>query len=157
MTLTHANANDWAVRANHGFAAGTGAFSNFPQALAQLGFVVVVLDGRGTPERSKAFQDTNSANWLGSLIPDHAGAIRQLGAKNSYMDMNRVGIFGYSWGATSAFRALTDAPDLSKAAVASSPGLDAYGSILYEAYLGLPAQNKSAYDAAMAYPLASKV
>ncbi|MBA3357604.1 MAG: DPP IV N-terminal domain-containing protein [Pyrinomonadaceae bacterium] len=145
------------VLVNHGFAAGTGAFSNFPQALAQLGFIVVVLDGRATPERSKAFQDTNSANWLGSLIPDHAGAIRQLGAKNSYMDMNRVGIFGHSWGATSAFRALTDAPDLYKAAVASSPGLDAYGGLLYEAYLGLPAQNKSAYDAAMAYPLASKV
>ncbi len=141
------------VRTNHGFEVE----NNFPQALAQLGFVVVVLDGRGTPERSKAFQDADYENWQQSLFPDHAGAIRQLGSKNSYMDLSRVGIFGHSWGGTAAFRALADAPDLYKVAVASSSGFNPSGGLLYEPYMGLPAQNKAAYDRASSYPMAAKI
>ncbi|MBN1221675.1 MAG: prolyl oligopeptidase family serine peptidase, partial [Candidatus Aminicenantes bacterium] len=73
-------------------------FQAFPRALAQLGYVVVILDARGTPERSKTFQDVIYGNWWRNEIPDHAGAIKQLGAEKSYIDLDKVGIFGHSWG-----------------------------------------------------------
>jgi dipeptidyl aminopeptidase/acylaminoacyl peptidase len=129
---------------------------NYPRALAQLGFMVVMLDARGTPERSKAFHDTVYGNWGRQEIPDHAGAIRQLGRERPYMDLNRVGIFGHSWGGYFAFKALVQAPDLYRAAVVSGPALDAM-SILSEPYLGLLEANKPAYDYASLYQFAPQV
>src|SRR4029077_12166272 len=52
--------------------------SRSPRALAQLGYVTFVLDGRGTPERSKAFHDVVFHAWTAGLVPDHAGAVEQL-------------------------------------------------------------------------------
>src|SRR5262249_15420203 len=75
---------------------GTERSANFDQALAQLGFVVVRLDGRGTPERSKAFHDVIYLNWGRNEIADHAGAIRQLAKKFSFIDLDHVGIYGTS-------------------------------------------------------------
>ena len=62
-------------------------------ALAELGFIVLVLDSRGTPLRSKAFQD-ESYGWIPSSAntEDHASAIQQLVQRYPYMDLNRVGI-----------------------------------------------------------------
>ena len=62
-------------------------------ALAELGFIVLVLDSRGTPLRSKAFQD-ESYGWIPSSAntKDHASAIKQLAQRYPYMDINRVGI-----------------------------------------------------------------
>ena len=118
-----------------------------PWALAHLGYIVVCLDARGTPGRSKAFQDTVYRAWAGDQIPDHAGAIRQLCERHDWMDINRVGITGHSWGAYYAMLALAEAPEIYKAAVASSPGacdLWLYG--IHEPYLGLPQDNRKPYD-----------
>ena len=62
-------------------------------ALAELGFIVLILDSRGTPLRSKAFQD-ESYGWIPSSAntEDHASAIQQLVQRYPYMDINRVGI-----------------------------------------------------------------
>lgn len=121
---------------------------NLPWALAQLGCVVVSLDARGTPGRSKAFQDVVHGAWGVHEIADHAAALRQLIARHAWLDPARVGIFGHSWGAYFATAALIQAPDLYRAAVASSPGYIPRESILYEPYLGLPARNPAAYDRA---------
>ena len=123
------------------------------QALAQLGYVVVCLDARGTPERSKAFQDVVFKAWGVNEIKDHAGAIRQLGARHRFMDLDRVGIYGHSWGGYFTVAALAQAPDLYKAGVASSPGFDPYDAVIYEPYLGgIPGPgNKAAYDRATAF------
>ncbi len=118
---------------------------NLPWALAQLGYVVVCVDARGTPGRGKAFQDVVHGAWGVNEIPDHAAAIRQLLDRNPWMDGERVGIMGHSWGAYFATAALIQAPDLYRAAVASSPGFIPWESILYEPYLGLPANNPEAY------------
>ena len=80
-----------------------GAFSNgtcggYPYleaaALAELGFIVVQIDGRGTPYRHKAFHD-ESYGWMESAshLDDHVAGIRQLAERYPYMDLNRVGAF----------------------------------------------------------------
>jgi dipeptidyl aminopeptidase/acylaminoacyl peptidase len=134
-----------------------GRFLNYNRALANFGFLVVTLDARGTPGRSKAFHDVIYRNWGNFEIADHAGAIRQLGAKLPFMDTTRVGIQGASWGGHYAFRALTQAPELYKVAVAEFPGFDPRSLTLYEVYLGMPQDNKALYDAADAFALAPRV
>jgi dipeptidyl-peptidase 4 len=63
-------------------------------ALAELGFIVVQIDGRGTPYRSKAFHD-ESYGWAESAsnFADHVAGIKQLGKRYPYLDLNRVGIY----------------------------------------------------------------
>ena len=74
-------------------------------AIAELGFIVVQFDGRGTPGRSKAFQDESYGDFYGaSDLSDHVVGIRQLGERYPYLDLDRVGIVsemygnGASWG-----------------------------------------------------------
>ncbi len=136
----------------YGFRSG-----NFNRALANMGFIVLTLDARGTPERSKAFHDTVYKNWGQFEIADHAGALRQLGEKLKFMDLDRVGIWGASWGGHFAFRAMTQAPDLYKVGISQVPGYDAHRFTLYEVYLGMPQENKAVYDAADAFALAPKL
>jgi len=141
---------------NHAFTTGD-PFSGAAARLAQLGCIAVILDARGTPERSKAFHDTVYLDWAGALVADHAAAIRQLAERYPFIDGSRVGITGHSWGGYSSARCLLEAPDVYKAAVSSAPGYDPYASVLYECYLGLPQQNPGAYRAANVIPLAPKL
>lgn len=62
-------------------------------AIAELGFVVVILDGRGTAARSKAFQD-ESYGWVPGPSVDYVEGIKQLAERHSYMDLSRVGMYG---------------------------------------------------------------
>lgn len=63
------------------------------QAYAELGFVTVMIDGRGTCYRSKDFHDESYGNThTGSNLDDHVSGIRQLAAQRPYMDLERVGI-----------------------------------------------------------------
>ncbi len=91
------------------------------QALAQLGFIVVMVDGRGTPERGKAFRDALYENFGRFEIDEHAAVLEQLAAKRPCMDLARVGIYGHSWGGYYATRALLLAPELYKVGVAMAP------------------------------------
>lgn len=126
----------------HGFAPGV------QSAIAQLGYVVVMLDGRGTPGRGKAFQDV-VVDRLGDFeIADHAGALRQAGASRPWMDLSRVGVFGLSFGGYFAIRALIQAPELYKSAVAMAPAElgPAVMSPPVESYIGLPHQHRERYE-----------
>ncbi len=93
------------------------------QALAELGFVVMMVDGLGSSGRSKAFQDHSYKN-LGGNLEDHIAAIRQLSEQYAWIDTNRVGIFGHSAGGYDAGRAVLAYPDFYKVAVASSADHD---------------------------------
>ncbi|MFE9933988.1 DPP IV N-terminal domain-containing protein [Streptomyces sp. NPDC005533] len=96
------------------------------EPLAALGFVVVALDGRGTPGRGKAFHDA-SYGRLGDAgcLADHTAALRQLAATRPWMDLDRVGVFGHSGGGFAAARAMLDFPNVYKAGVALSGSHDA--------------------------------
>ncbi|HEX4923836.1 MAG TPA: prolyl oligopeptidase family serine peptidase, partial [Bdellovibrionales bacterium] len=95
--------------------------SGLPLTLAELGAVVVVIDGRGTTGRGKAFQDVVYKNFGTHEIADHAGAIRQLARRYPFIDLNRVGITGASFGGYMTFRAMVLEPDLFKVGVAFAP------------------------------------
>ncbi|HEY1366854.1 MAG TPA: alpha/beta fold hydrolase [Gaiellaceae bacterium] len=131
-------------------------YTTHSQALAQLGFVVIMVDARGTPERTKAFHDFVVDNW-GACVEDHAETIRQLCERQPFLDGDRVGVYGHSWGGYHAFRCLVDRPDVYKAAASSAPGFDVYSLLLYECYLGLPQENPDVYRAAEVFRRAGEV
>jgi dipeptidyl aminopeptidase/acylaminoacyl peptidase len=124
-----------------------GPLSVLPHALAQLGFVVFVVDARGTPERGKAFQDVVYGNFGRNEIPDHVAALQQLAAQRRYLDTTRVGVFGGSWGGYMTLRALLLAPDVYHVGVATYPVADLLdhraGPI--EPFMGLPHSNPAGY------------
>lgn len=130
--------------ADHGFPALPGR-AGIGMKLAQLGCIAVMLDARGTPERSKAFHDTAAQDFYGTVTEDHAAAIRQLAERYAFIDLDRVGVTGGSWGAYFGLRCLIDQPDLYKAAVVFAPGFDPYGCVLHECYLGFPQSNADGY------------
>ncbi|MEO5682727.1 MAG: prolyl oligopeptidase family serine peptidase [Chitinophagaceae bacterium] len=89
------------------------------QALAELGFIVITVDGLGTANRSKAFHNFSYKN-MGKNLTDHVIAIRELGKRFAWIDTSRVGIFGHSAGGYDAGHAVLEFPDFYKVAVASS-------------------------------------
>lgn len=89
-----------------------------PCELAELGFIVVQIDGMGTNWRSKAFQDVAWRNLHDSGFPDRKLWLRALGEHDPSVDLSRVGIFGGSAGGQSAMRALIDHGDTYHVAVA---------------------------------------
>ena len=93
------------------------------QCLAELGFVVVTVDGMGTAGRSKAFHNISYKN-MGQNLVDHKLAIEQLAKKYAWIDIDRVGIFGHSAGGYDAGHAVLEFPDFYKVAVASSADHD---------------------------------
>jgi dipeptidyl aminopeptidase/acylaminoacyl peptidase len=93
------------------------------QSLAELGFIVMMVDGLGTAMRSKEFHN-HSYKKMGYNLEDHVRAIRQLAAQNPWIDTTRVGIFGHSAGGYDAGHALVQYPDFYKVAVASSADHD---------------------------------
>jgi len=92
--------------------------------LAEVGFIVMRIDGMGTAMRSKAFHDVSYKN-LGDIGgPDHIEGIRQLAKRYSYIDTNKVGIFGHSAGGYDAVHAILKYPDFYKVAVAAAGNHD---------------------------------
>lgn len=88
-----------------------------PAALAALGFIVVAIEGRGTPMRGKAFQDYNYGEFSSaSDLSDRVAGLRQLAKKYPYMDLERVGISGID-GMDNSVYGLTDYPGFYKVAV----------------------------------------
>ncbi len=96
-------------------------FSN--QSLAELGFIVMVVDGLGTSGRSKEFHNHSYKN-MGNNLQDHILAIKYLGEKYNWIDTNRVGIFGHSAGGFDTGHAMLAFPDFYKVGVASSADHD---------------------------------
>lgn len=112
------------------------------QAVAELGFVVVMIDGRGTTGRSRAFHEYSYRN-LGGAFEDHVAMIRQLGKKYPFVDVERVGIFGTSAGGYGAAHAMLVHPEFYKVGVTISGDHDARLDKAWwnELYQGYPVQN----------------
>lgn len=93
------------------------------QALAEIGFIVVQIDGLGSARRSKEFRDW-SYGKLGDNLKDHEIAIQYLGEKYSWIDANRVGIFGHSAGGYDAAHALLTLNKTYKVAISQAADHD---------------------------------
>ena len=108
-------------------------------ALAELGFAVLQMDHMGTSLRSKAMLDHYWGNMGDNGIPDHVAALRQLGARHGFLDLDRVGIYGHSGGGFASTGAILRYPDIYKVAVSSSGNHDnrSYHAAYAEKYQGL--------------------
>lgn len=97
-------------------------------ALAQLGFFVIVMDGQGTPFRSRAFHDFGYGRMGDACgVADHISGLRDLASRRPYLDLARVGIYGHSGGGFGAAHAILSYPEFFKAAFASSGNYDDRG------------------------------
>jgi len=94
------------------------------QALAELGFVVVVLEGTSNPYRSKPFHDMSYGNMAENTLPDQVTGIRQLAQRYAYIDTSRVGIWGHSGGGFATAGAMFRYPDFFKVGIAESGNHD---------------------------------
>lgn len=112
---------------------------NMDLSLAELGFVVVNIDGRGSAYRSKEFHDISYAR-LGYGLVDHVYVIKKLAKNYSYIDVNRVGIYGHSAGGYDATRALLLFPEFYKVGVSSAGDHDHRMEKIWwpELYQGFP-------------------
>lgn len=113
--------------------------SGEPFALAELGFVVVQIDHLGTPGRSKAFHDNYYGNFTDNGLPDHITAIKQLGSRHAFIDLERVGIFGHSGGGFASTDAILRYPEFFSVAVSGAGNHDnrSYNIYWAEKYQGL--------------------
>jgi dipeptidyl-peptidase-4 len=112
------------------------------QSMTELGFVVVMIDGRGTSGRSRAFHLFSYRN-LGGAFEDHVAMIKQMASRYPCMDVERVGIFGTSAGGYGAVHAMLAFPDFYKVGVATSGDHDARLDKAWwnELYQGYPVQD----------------
>ena len=94
------------------------AAANRMTHLCELGFIVVSIDGMGTANRSKEFHDVCWKNLKDAGYPDRIAWIKAAASKYSYMDTERVGVFGWSAGGQNAMAALLFFNDFYKVAVA---------------------------------------
>ena len=100
------------------------AASGDNQALAELGFVVVCIDGMGTPWRSKSFHEAYYANLGDNTLPDQVAGLKDLAAQFSYIDLDRVGIWGHSGGGNATGAAMLHYPEFFKVGIAESGNHD---------------------------------
>ncbi|MGO9084665.1 MAG: DPP IV N-terminal domain-containing protein [Terriglobales bacterium] len=108
------------------------------QPMAELGFVVVMVDGRGTAGRSRAFHQFSYRN-LGGAFEDHVAMIKQMASRYPYMDVTQVGIYGTSAGGYGAAHAMLAFPQFYKVGVSTSGDHDArldkaWWNELYQGY-----------------------
>jgi dipeptidyl aminopeptidase/acylaminoacyl peptidase len=137
-----------------GGSVGTRSFSaarGDTQALAELGFIVVEIDGMGNPMRSKKFHDAYYGNMGDNTLPDQVTAMKQLAEKYPWIDIDRVGIYGHSGGGYATAGAMFRYPDFFKVGISESGNHDnrQYEDDWGERYQGLltrEANGKTNYD-----------
>jgi dipeptidyl-peptidase-4 len=118
------------------------------QWLADQGFIVVSIDGRGTPRRGRAWERVTKFDVISIPLADHVEALRELASKDKSMDLARCGITGWSFGGYFSAHATMQRPDVYKCGVAGAPVADwrDYDTHYTERYMGLPDEQPAAYD-----------
>jgi dipeptidyl-peptidase 4 len=94
------------------------------QALAELGFVVVEIDGMGTPWRSKKFHDAYFADMGDNTLPDQVAGMKQLAREYPWIDIDRAGIYGHSGGGYATADAMFRYPDFFKVGISEAGNHD---------------------------------
>ena len=97
------------------------------QSLAELGFIVIQLDGMGTPGRSKAFHDAYYGDMGDNTLPDQVAGMKQLAERYPWIDIDRAGIYGHSGGGFAACGAMFHYPDFFKVGVSQAGNHDNRG------------------------------
>jgi dipeptidyl-peptidase 4 len=121
------------------------------QSLAELGFIVVCIDGMGTPYRTKSFHEAYYADLGDNTIPDQIAGMKDLAKKYPFIDLDRVGIWGHSGGGNATGAALLHYPEFFKVGIAESGNHDQrdYEDDWAEKWAGIEVKNSdgtSNYD-----------
>jgi dipeptidyl-peptidase-4 len=119
------------------------------QALAELGFVVVSIDGRGTPGRSKSFHDAYyGAMGRDNTIPDQVAGMKDLARRYAWIDIDKAAMWGHSGGGFITADAMFRYPDFFKVGIAESGNHDQrnYEDDWGERYQGLLVRNPDGSD-----------
>jgi dipeptidyl-peptidase-4 len=126
------------------------------QWLADQGFLVVGFDNRGTPRRGRAWERAIRMDFSGIILDDQVAALQLLAKEVPEIDLQRVGITGWSFGGYMSALAVLKRPDIFKAAVAGAPVTDYrnYDTFYTERYLGLPDEAGDTYQKQSLLPLA---
>ena len=109
------------------------------QSLADLGFIVIELDGMGTPWRSKKFHDAYFGDMGDNTLPDQVAGMKELAQRYPWVDIDRAGIWGHSGGGFATADALFRYPDFFKVGISESGNHDnrEYEDDWAEKYQGL--------------------
>lgn len=115
--------------------------------LAQKGYIVLCVDGRGTGYRGTKYKKATYKNLGKYEIEDQIAAAQWIGSQ-SYVDAGRIGIFGWSFGGYMASLAMTKGADVFKVGIAVAPVTTwrYYDTIYTERYLQTPQENPQGYD-----------
>ena len=117
------------------------------QFMAQRGYIVVCVDGRGTGFRGRDFKKITYKNLGKYELEDQMESAKELG-KQSYIDKKRIGIWGWSFGGYISSLAITKGADIFKAAIAVAPVISYrfYDSVYTERYMQTPQENEVGYE-----------
>ena len=129
-----------------------------PSATTEYGFLVASFDSRSAAGRGKLFLDTIYEKLGRTEVDDQAAGVKSL-RDRPYVDKEKVGIYGTSYGGYASIMCLLRHPDVFQAACASSPVTDwrQYDTIYTERYMWTPNGNKEGYDAGSAMTYADKL
>ena len=118
------------------------------QALAELGFIVVLIDGTCNPGRSKKFHDACYGDISTNTLEDQISGLRQLAARHDYLDLTRVGIWGHSGGGFATAAAMFRYPEFYKVGIAESGNHDNrnYEDDWGERYIGLLQRDQAGFS-----------
>ncbi len=110
------------------------------QWMADQGFIVLSIDGRGTPSRGRDWEREIKNDVISGPLDDQVQGLRQAAARVPEMDLSRVGIYGWSFGGYFSAMAVMRRPDVFHAACAGAPVADwlDYDTHYTERYLGVP-------------------
>lgn len=119
------------------------------QWLADHGFVIVSVDGRGTPYRGREWERAIQGNLIALPLEDQIAGLRAVAERYEQLDLERVGVYGWSFGGYFSAHAVMQHPELFRAGVAGAPVGDwrDYDTHYTERFMGLPSENQAGYDA----------
>jgi dipeptidyl-peptidase-4 len=128
------------------------------QWFAELGFAVVIADGRGTPARGPGWERAVAGDLAGPVLEDQVTALRAAADRFADLDTGRVAIRGWSFGGYLAALAVLRRPDVFHAAIAGAPVTDwrLYDTHYTERYLGQPDRDGDSYDRSSIIHLAER-
>jgi dipeptidyl-peptidase-4 len=119
------------------------------QWMADRGYIVVALDGRGTPGHGREWERAIRGNLIKAALEDQVAGLEALAKREPAMDLKRVGVVGWSFGGYFSAMAVMQKPDVFHCAVVGAPVVtwENYDTFYTERYLGLPSENAEAYRA----------
>lgn len=129
------------------------------QWIANRGYAVLIVDGAGTPGRGPDIERLVSGNLADPVLADQVAALHAVASQHPELDLDRVGIRGWSFGGYLAALAVLDRPDVFHAAVAGAPVTDwrLYDTAYTERYLGNPATDDAPYARTDLIPRAAQL